>query len=69
MMDCPQNSNLIDIVEHNFCIYEQKYPILRGRLFVPNSLKPVDSAVNPCFKSGTYLSILQFHGIFLSCDL
>ena len=69
MTDCPHNSDSIDLVERIFCIYEQEYPILRGQLFVPNILNPVDCAVDYCFKSVTELFILTHHGSFWSCEL
>ena len=69
MTDCQQHSDSIDLFERIFCVYENKLPILRGRIFVPNTLNPVDSAVNYRFKSGTYLAILTRHGIFWDCEL
>ena len=58
MMNCPQHSNSIDLVESFFCIYRYKSPIFCGQLSVPNRLNPVDSVANSRFKSGTKLVIL-----------
>ena len=69
MSDCPQYSDLIDIFESVLCIYKQKYPILSGQIFVPNSLNTVDRAVDSCLKSGTYMVILTLHGNLCSFEL
>ena len=69
MTDYPQHYDLIDPVERFFCVYEQKPPILRSQIFVPNSLNPVDYAVNSRLKSGTQTVILTRHGGCWYCDL
>ena len=68
-MDCPQHPYSIDLVERVFYVYKQKYLILRGQFFVPNSFNHVYWAVNSRFKSGTQLVVLTRHDEFRSCDL
>ena len=69
MMECPQHSDSVDLVERVSCIYEGKSWFLRGRLFVPNILNPVDCAFCSRFNSGKQLVILIQHGVFMTYDL
>ena len=57
------------ILWKTFCVYEQKSPILRGRIFVTNRFNPVECTVNSRFKFGTHLVILTKHSSFWARDL